>query len=526
MLVLVTVGALGCCLISPTVGVVSLAMGGYIHWERFGYSWLTWWAGDATGAIVAAPLILAWRQPQPFRRTPWRVTEAAALGGATILLCSFVFFRRVPLAYGLLPLLVWAAFRFGMRGASTAAAVIAVLATIGTRHGTSPFATSTVNDSLLALHSFLDVNIICALFLAGVLDERQRAEAALRKSEAVLRGVFQSAPVGICIMKNRIFQKVNDFWCMCLGYSEQDLLGKSPRMLYESDQEYERVGREFYKHLLEGSPTAIQTRQRRRDGTFCEVVMTAAPLQAEDPAGGTVVLIDDVTERKRAAEILQESETRHRFLFEYNPMPMLIYERGTLQMLAVNKASIRLYGYSYEEVLAMHLPDLYPEDEKTKIAALIPQLHGHANVGEWHHRKRDGALVTNLVFSHDLEHRERDARVAVLTDITDRKQAEVAIQRERDFSATALNSLPGVLYCYDKNLRFRRWNKNFERVTGYTADEIAASVRSIFLPVRIKRCWRRGFARFLTKARRRRKRILSPRMAGTYRIIYRLDGGD
>jgi len=273
-------------------------------------------------------------------------------------------------------------------------------------------------------------------------------------------------------MKNRVFQKVNDSWCTCLGYSEQDLLGKSPRMLYESDQEYERVGREFDKHLLEGSPVAIQTRQRRSDGTFRDVIMTAAPLQAEDPAAGTVVLIDDVTERKRAERVLQESEARHRFLFEHNPMPMLIYERGTLQMLAVNEAFIRHYGYSCEEVLALHLPDLYPEDEKKKIAALIPTLHGHANVGEWHHRKRDGSFVTNLVFSHDLMHQGLNARVAVLTDITERKQAELAIQRERDFSSTALNSLPGVFYCYDKDLRFRRWNKNFERVTGYTADEI------------------------------------------------------
>ncbi|MDR3459602.1 MAG: PAS domain S-box protein [Verrucomicrobiae bacterium] len=515
VLVLVTVGALICCMISPTVGVVSLALGGHIPWERFGYSWITWWAGDATGAIVAAPLILAWHQPHPFHHKNWRVVEATTLGGATILLCAFVFFRNVPFAYGLLPLLLWAAFRFGMRGASTATAVIAVLATIGTSQGSSPFVKNTVNDSLLALHSFLDVNIISALFLAGVLAERRRAEAALRKSEAVLHSVFQSAPVGICIMKSRVFQKVNDFWCTRLGYAEQDLLGQSPRMLYESDQEYERVGREFYEQLLAGSPTAIQTRQRRRDGTFCDVIMTAAPLQAEDPAAGTVVLIDDVTERKRAAEILQESETRHRFLFEQNPMPMLIYERGTLQMLAVNEAFIQHYGYSYEEVLALHLPDLYPDDEKMKIAVLIPKLHGHANVGEWHHRKRDGSFITNLVFSHDLVHQGRNARVAVLTDITERKQVEITIQRERDFSDTALNSLPGVFYCYDENLRFRRWNKNFERVTGYTAAEIArlgpldffAGADKALLAERIREAFDKGVAEaeadFVTKDGRR-----------------------
>jgi len=341
VLVLVTVGALGCCMISPTVGVASLSLGGYIPWERFGYSWITWWAGDATGAIVVAPLILAWNQPHPFRRNPWRVTEAAVLGGATILLCFFVFFRNVPFAYGLLPLLLWAAFRFGMRGASTTTAVIAVLATIGTSHGDSPFVKNTVNDSLLALHSFLDVNVICALFLAGVLAERKQAE-----------------------------------------------------------------------------------------------------------------------------KVLHESETRHRFLFEHNPMPMLIYERSTLQMLAVNEAFIRHYGYSYEEVLVLHLPDLYPDDEKKKIAALIPQLHGHANVGEWHHRKRDGSFITNLVFSHDLVHQGRIARVAVLTDITEREQAEEALRRSEEQFRLIMENLADLVAVLDLDGRRLYNSPSYQGILG------------------------------------------------------------
>jgi PAS domain S-box-containing protein len=348
VLILVLVGAIAGCVISPTVGVVSLWLGGYIPWQHFGYSWITWWAGDATGAIVAAPLILAWTQPSRFRGNPWKGLEATVLGGGAVMLCTLVFFRKEPFAYCLMPLLLWAAFRFGMRGVTTTAAMIAILATVGTSQGGSSFVTGTVNDSLLALHAFLDVTIVCALFVAGVLAERQRAE-----------------------------------------------------------------------------------------------------------------------------KVLQESEIRHRFLFEHNPLPMLIYERGTLQILAVNEAFVEQYGYSYEEALALCLPELYPDDEKKKIAELIPKLHGHANVGEWHHRKRDGSFITNLVFSHDLEYQGRNARVAVLTDITERKQAEITIQRERDFSDIALNSLPGVFYCYDESLRFRRWNKNFERVTGYAAAELA-----------------------------------------------------
>ncbi|MCX7825746.1 MAG: PAS domain S-box protein [Verrucomicrobiae bacterium] len=80
-----------------------------------------------------------------------------------------------------------------------------------------------------------------------------------------------------------------------------------------------------------------------------------------------------------------------------------------------------------------------------------------------------------------------DAEVGLLTELADdlaygvtalraraeRERVEAELQRERDFLEAVLNSLPGVLYCYDANLRFLRWNKNFERVTGYGGEEIA-----------------------------------------------------
>ena len=106
VLILVTVGALGGCLISPTFGVLCLSLGGNIPSERFGYSWVTWWVGDAAGTLVAAPLFLAWQHHHPFRKNASRILEAAVLGGATLLACFFVFFRNTPCEYALLPLLL------------------------------------------------------------------------------------------------------------------------------------------------------------------------------------------------------------------------------------------------------------------------------------------------------------------------------------------------------------------------------------------------------------------------------------
>jgi|GEM_PF-246490 len=70
-------------------------------------------------------------------------------------------------------------------------------------------------------------------------------------------------------------------------------------------------------------------------------------------------------------------------------------------------------------------------------------------------------------------HPSSDGLSIFFTDITERKRAEAIIKRERDFSNVLLDSLPGVFYLYDDKLRFLRWNKNFEKVTGYTGEEIA-----------------------------------------------------
>jgi PAS domain S-box-containing protein len=138
--------------------------------------------------------------------------------------------------------------------------------------------------------------------------------------------------------------------------------------------------------------------------------------------------IQDITEHKLIEAALQESELRYRLLFEQNPAPILIYERGSLKIMAVNEAFEKHYGYSQDEYLAMRLTDLYPQEEKGKIAKLILSLHGYRDIGEWHHIRKDGSVITIISRSNDLVYKNCIARVAVISDITDRKIAEEQIK--------------------------------------------------------------------------------------------------
>ncbi len=175
--------------VSATVGVTSLALSGLAAWANYGPIWLTWWLGDAVGAIVVAPVLVLWAiNPRP--RWSRRHASEAILLCLSALLVAIVMFgglsrlgtQHYPLEFLILPIIVWAAFRFGQRGAATLTLSLSGIAIWGTLAGFGPFARESPSDALLLLQAFMGVIAITALGLAAVVAERQQVEATLRQS--------------------------------------------------------------------------------------------------------------------------------------------------------------------------------------------------------------------------------------------------------------------------------------------------------------------------------------------------------
>jgi two-component system cell cycle sensor histidine kinase/response regulator CckA len=135
--------------------------------------------------------------------------------------------------------------------------------------------------------------------MAHDITEQKRVEAALRKSESTLQSVFAAAPIGICLMKDRVYQRANRNWCDSFGYPEETLIGKTPEFLYESRDEYERVGEKVYGDLRQDGIASAHTRLKRSDGEFRDVVLIANPLNQQDLREGAVAVVHDITDRKR-----------------------------------------------------------------------------------------------------------------------------------------------------------------------------------------------------------------------------------
>ncbi len=144
-----------------------------------------------------------------------------------------------------------------------------------------------------------------------------------------------------------------------------------------------------------------------------------------------LLIVKEENIRINAEADLRASEQRYRHLFEQNPAVMLIYERGSLQILAVNEAFLLKYGYSNEESLGLRLTDLYPEEEQPRIVGMAAKISGYSNVGEWHHCCKDGSRLTIVATSNDISYQGRNARIAVITDITERRLLEEQLQQSQ-----------------------------------------------------------------------------------------------
>jgi signal transduction histidine kinase len=180
------VAALLACVVSCTVGATSLGVGGVAGWPLYGTVWLTWWLGDVAGVLVVAPVLLTWGQWPRLDRPPRRLAEALLLLAMLALANQAVFGGMVypggPLAYMLIPFIVWAAFQFGLRGVSLASLLVSAAAVWGTIRGHGPFVGGTRHEALLLLQVFVGTVTVTGLVLAAVLAERQRAEQALHRA--------------------------------------------------------------------------------------------------------------------------------------------------------------------------------------------------------------------------------------------------------------------------------------------------------------------------------------------------------
>lgn len=310
---LMLVGAVGGAAIASTVGTATLWATASLSGGTVPLVWVTWWLGDATGVLVATPLILGWASRPPSFSWRWWGHFLACLV-LTVFVGVFVFISDTmdrPFTFYVLVPLVWAAIAFHVRGVAAAIAIVASLAIWGATSHSGPFADNDLGSlRIIFLQQFIIVAAATMLFLAVVADER-RGKEALQASEERLRLYRDRMPIG-CILHGRDFT-ILDWNPACeeiFSFTREEAVGRSPFELIvppEADNHVRQIEAKLQSGDLEAhSVNENITKDGRR--IVCEWHNT--PLVGESGLIGFLAMVQDVTERTRSEEALREADRR------------------------------------------------------------------------------------------------------------------------------------------------------------------------------------------------------------------------
>jgi PAS domain S-box-containing protein len=109
------------------------------------------------------------------------------------------------------------------------------------------------------------------------------ANRELVQREKEYRSLLETGPVAVGILHNRCFVMVNEILCSTFGYTKAELLGNTTRMLYENDEEFQRLGKLLYTEIKERGESVQETWLRRKDGSAVNVKICARPLDPDSP---------------------------------------------------------------------------------------------------------------------------------------------------------------------------------------------------------------------------------------------------
>ena len=257
---------------------------------------------------------------------------------------------------------------------------------------------------------------------------RKKVEEEMKKNEATLQSIYSAAPVGIALVQNRNILRVNGLMCEIADRTPEEIVGKSSLHLYVDAEEHARVGHELYDNLDVRRRSSVESRWRRKDGTFVDVMMKASALDIGDSQGWRIVTILDVTEKKRAEQILLEKQEHLAEAQRIAHLGSWKYEILTHE-LSCSDETRRIVGWPLEKAVSLDefMLLVHPDDR----AKLLEQQknsmsHGSPLDIEYRIRRADGEerhLHEYGVASMNAEGVPVKLEGSVL-DITERKVAE------------------------------------------------------------------------------------------------------
>ena len=322
--------------------------------------------------------------------------------------------------------------------------------------------------------------IMLGNFSRDVTEQRQ-IQREIQEKQATLESIFRAAPIGIGMVQNRVFTQLNDRFCKLVGYTPDELLNNSARIIYPSDEEYEHVGKVKYAQIAKFGIGTVETKFQRKDGKFIDVLLSSVPLDSNNFSAGVTFTALDITERKKAEKKLKESEEklRKQNLFLNNSIESLTHPFYVINVkdykivLANSTASSEglehgeyCYSLTHNNDKPCEAPCICPlkEVKNTKKSCVVEHIH---------YDKEGNEKIYEIYGYPILDENGNVVQMIEYTlNITARKKAEQElIESEEKFRTIAERALMGILIIQDNQVKYI--NDALLNMFEYSQKEIA-----------------------------------------------------
>jgi two-component system, sporulation sensor kinase E len=268
---------------------------------------------------------------------------------------------------------------------------------------------------------------------------------------------------GAILLINQAFPKLT-------GFSREELLRMNARDLIP-EQHKEQRDRVVAQVLQTGEPVEYEIDYLRKNGSRVPVSITVFAVKGDDGnPTGLAAIVRNLSEHKRAEE-------QFRLVVESSPSGMLMVDEGGI-ILMVNRQIEQLFGYERAELIGQPVEMLVPQRIKSHHASGRAAFFAHSEsraMGkgrDLYGVRKDGEEFPLEIGLNPIRTSDGMRVLASVVDISERKQVERTLQKERDFIAAVLETAGALVVVLDREGRILRFNRACEQTTGYSSEEV------------------------------------------------------
>jgi PAS domain S-box-containing protein len=305
------------------------------------------------------------------------------------------------------------------------------------------------------------------------ISKRKRAEALLQNSEERYRRLVETTNTGYVILDaNGTVVDANPEYVGLSGHTKLDeILGRCV-VEWTADEEKETNAQAVATCLKNGFIRNFEITYVDKKGIRTPVEINATVMKTEGKQQ-ILTLCRDITGRKRAENVLRESEEKYRVLFEGSAHGILAADAETGRFVFANPSICLMLGYSGPEMLRLGIADIHPKQALDFVKSEFDLMVRHEKMvsSALPCLRKDGHVFFADITAADTFFNGRRCLVGFFADVTERKQAEEAVEAEKERLAVTLHSIGDAVIATDVQGDIVLMNKVAEDLTGWPLSE-------------------------------------------------------